>query len=128
MLNRIELIGTLVRDPEAGMSKTGVTWCRLTLAVDRPKKQGQAKAETDFINCVAFGKLAELIGNGRFEKRSKMFISDGRLQIDNYTDKNGEKRSGASVVINKIEFIDSKVNNNASPMESMGSFEEDIQF
>ena len=100
------LIGRLTREPELRYtpgSGTAVTTC--SLAVDRrPTKEG--KKEADFINCVAFGRVAENIA--QYVTKGRMFAIAGRIQSSSYEGKDGTKRYRTDVVIEEIQFIDSR--------------------
>ena len=100
-MNVVTLIGRLTRDPEVKSGQSGKQYARFSIAVDRPFQKGEA----DFINCVAFGKTAELIGE-YLRKGSKLGLN-GSLQMNRY-EANGEKRTSYDVVVNNVEFLDSK--------------------
>ncbi len=102
-MNIIALSGRLTKDPELKSGQSGKVYARFTLAVDRPMQ----KDETDFINCVAFGKTAELIGEYLRKGRKVGII--GRLQMGKY-EVNGEKRTSYDVVVDTIEFLESRNN------------------
>lgn len=110
-MNIIILTGRLTRDPELKFGQSGKAYSRFTLAVDRPMQKGEA----DFINCVAFGKTAELIGE--YLRKGRKAGVTGRLQMGKY-EVNGEKRTSYDVVVDTIEFLESK---NAA--DSMGGYE-----
>lgn len=110
-MNVIILTGRLTRDPELKFGQSGKAYSRFTLAVDRPMQKGEA----DFINCVAFGKTAELIGE--YLRKGRKAGVTGRLQMGKY-EVNGEKRTSYDVVVDTIEFLESK---NAT--DSMGGYE-----
>ncbi|MGL5918671.1 MAG: single-stranded DNA-binding protein, partial [Cetobacterium sp.] len=100
-MNLVVLIGRLTRDPELKFGQSGKAYSRFSLAVDRPF----AKGEADFINCVAFGKTAELIGE--YLRKGKKVAVNGKLQMNKY-EVNGEKRTSYDVVVDSMEFIDSR--------------------
>lgn len=100
-MNNVNLIGRLTKDPELKFGQSGKAYSRFSLAVARPHSKGEA----DFINCVAFGKTAEAIGE-YLKKGGKVGIS-GRLQMNKY-EVNGEKRTTYDVVIETIEFLENK--------------------
>jgi len=100
-MNVIVLTGRLTRDPEVKAGQSGKVFTRFSIAVDRTFKKGEA----DFINCVAFGKTAEIIGE-HLRKGSKAGFN-GSLQMSQY-EKDGEKRTSYEVIVNQIEFLDSK--------------------
>lgn len=105
-MNTWQGIGRLVRNPDIKfIAGTGTAMCNITIAIDRKfKKEGQQ--EVDFIPIVIFGKRAENTAN-YMTKGSKVGIT-GTLQINNYTDKEGNKRNYTSIVADSIEFLDSK--------------------
>ena len=107
MLNHITIMGRLVRDPELRRTGSGVAVASFTLAVDRdfsPKDGGEK--ETDFIDCNAWRGLGEFVAKN-FSK-GKMAVVSGRLQIREWTDKEGNKRRSAEVVADSVYFGDSK--------------------
>ncbi|MDR3258821.1 MAG: single-stranded DNA-binding protein [Fusobacteriaceae bacterium] len=112
-MNLIVLTGRLTRDPELKYGQSGKAYSRFSLAVDRPF----AKGEADFINCVAFGKTAELVGE--YLRKGKKIGVHGTLQMNRY-EVNGEKRTSYDVIVNSLEFLDSKggSSDNVSPQES----------
>lgn len=105
-MNKVILLGNLTRDVEvkftAGDNPLAIG--RFTIAVTRPYQKGKDK-ESDFINCVSFGKTAENIGK-YFSKGNKIAVS-GRLQISSYTDSNGQKRYSTDVVVEDFDFCGS---------------------
>jgi single-strand DNA-binding protein len=100
-------MGRLVRDPELRRTGSGVAVTSFTLAVDRdfnPKDGGEK--ETDFIDCNAWRGTAEFVS--KYFSKGSMAIVSGRLQIRNWTDKEGNKRRNAEVVADSVYFGDSK--------------------
>ena len=107
MLNHITIMGRLVADPELRTTPSGVTVATLRLAVDRDFRNKQTgERETDFINVVAWRATAEFVS--RYFTKGRMAVVEGRLQIRQYTDKEGNKRSIAEVVAENIYFGDSQ--------------------
>lgn len=107
MLNNVALMGRLVRDPELRRTQTGTAVSSFTLAVDRDfkdKETGEKKA--DFINVVAWRSTAEFVS--RYFTKGRMAVVEGRLQIRDYTDRDGNKRTAAEVVAGNVYFGDSK--------------------
>ena len=107
MLNKIFLQGRLVADPEMRHTPSGVAVATLRLAVDRDFKDretGEKKA--DFINVVAWRATAEFVS--RYFTKGRMAIVEGRLQMRDWTDKDGNKRTTAEVVADNVYFGDSK--------------------
>lgn len=102
-MNKIVLMGRLTRDPELRQGATAV--CRYTLAVDRKIKR-EGEPEADFFNCTTFGKSAEF-ADKYFRQGTKVLIS-GRMQSDNYTNKEGQKVYGWQLIVEEQEFAESK--------------------
>lgn len=103
MLNKIILIGRLTRDPELRYTKTGYAVTRFTIAVDRQFKGKDGKKETDFIQVVAWQKLAEIFC--QYMTKGKLISVDGTLQIRDYEDK-GEKKYISEVIASDIRFLE----------------------
>ncbi len=107
MLNHIVIMGRLVADPELRTTPGGVTVATIRLAVDRDFKNKQTgERETDFINVVAWRQTAEFVS--RYFAKGRMAVVEGRLQIRQYTDKEGNKRTAAEVVADNVYFGDSR--------------------
>jgi single-strand DNA-binding protein len=104
MLNRVILIGRLTRDPELRVtSQSGVSVATFTLAVDRPY-QNQGQRETDFIDCVAWRRLAETVAEHM--RKGRLVAVEGRLQIRTYETQDGQRRRVAEVVADDVRFLD----------------------
>ena len=110
MLNHIVIMGRLTRDPELRRTGSGVAVASFTVAVDRDfsGKDGGEK-ETDFIDCVAWRQTGEFVS--KYFTRGSMIVVSGRLQIRNWTDKEGNKRRSAEVVADNVYFGESKRSN-----------------
>ena len=107
MLNRIILMGRLTRDPELRHTQTGTPVASFSLAVDRDFKDKQTgEKATDFIDVVAWRQTAEFVS--RFFTKGRMAVVEGRLQLRDYTDRDGNKRRAAEVVADNVYFGDSK--------------------
>lgn len=107
MLNHITIMGRMTKDPELRRTGSGVAVTSFCLAVDRdfnPKDGGEK--ETDFIDCNAWRSTAEFVA--KYFTKGSMAIVSGRLQIRNWTDKEGNKRRNAEVVADSVYFGDSK--------------------
>ena len=107
MLNHITLMGRLVRDPELRRTGSGVAVASFRIAVDRdysPKDGGERKA--DFIDCVAWRQTGEFIS--KYFAKGRMIVVDGRLEMRDWTDKEGNKRTTAEVIVDNAYFGDSK--------------------
>ena len=105
MLNKIFIMGRLTRDPELRHTNSGTAVASFTLAVDRDVKDQSGNRATDFINCVAWRQSAEFVS--RYFTKGRMAVVEGRLQMRNWTDKNGNKRVSAEVVADNVYFGDS---------------------
>ena len=107
MLNHIVLMGRLTRDPELRRTQNGIAVASFTLAVDRDfgSRDGGEK-QTDFIDIVAWRERAEFVS--KYFSRGKMAVVSGRLQIRDWTDKDGGKHRSAEVVADNVYFGESK--------------------
>lgn len=107
MLNKIFLQGRLVVDPELRHTQQGTAVASFRIAVDRDfKSKDPGASNTDFINIVAWRNTAEFVS--RYFTKGRMAVVEGRLQMREYTDKGGNKRTVAEVVANNVYFGDSK--------------------
>ncbi|NLF34431.1 MAG: single-stranded DNA-binding protein [Clostridiales bacterium] len=107
MLNRIILMGRLTRDPELRHTPSGVPVASFSLAVDRDYKDKQTgEKSTDFIDIVTWRQTAEFVS--RFFTKGRMAVVEGRLQIRDWTDREGNKRRSAEVVADNVYFGDSR--------------------
>ena len=107
MLNHITIMGRLTRDPELRRTGSGIAVASFSLAVDRdfsPRDGGER--ETDFIDCVAWRQTGEFVS--KYFTKGRMAVVSGRLQIRNWTDKDGNKRRSAEVVADNVYFGDSR--------------------
>ena len=107
MLNHNIVMGRLTRDPELRRTGSGVAVASFTVAVDRDfgSREGGEK-ETDFIDCVAWRQTGEFVS--KYFTKGRMAVVSGRLQIRNWTDKEGNKRRTAEIVADNVYFGDSK--------------------
>ena len=107
MLNRIIIMGRLVRDPELRTTQTGTAVTSFTLAVDRDfKSRESGEKSTDFIDVVAWRQTAEFVC--KYFGKGRMAIAEGRLQIREWKDRDGNNRRTAEVVAENVYFGDSK--------------------
>lgn len=104
-MNRVIFAGRLTKDAEIRYSPDGKAVARFDLAVNRTFKR-EGEQEADFFQCAAFGKTAELFGKYVF-KGSKIIV-EGEVRNNNYTDKNGQKRYGTQILVNRVEFCESR--------------------
>ena len=104
MLNRVVLIGRLVRDPELRYTPSGAAVANFTIAVDRAFTSKQGTKETDFIDIVVWQKLAEIVANNL--GKGRLVAVDGRLQVRSYETQEGQRRKVAEVVAENVKFLD----------------------
>lgn len=112
MLNKIFIMGRLTRDPELRRTQNGTAVAGFALAVDRDFKNADGTKETDFIEVVAWRSSAEFVS--KYFTKGRMAIVEGRLQIRDWTDKDGNKRRNAEVVADNVYFGDSKKEGDSS--------------
>ena len=106
MLNKVFIMGRLTRDPELRRTQSGTPVTSFSLAVDRDFKSQGGEKQTDFIDVVAWRSTAEFVA--KYFTKGRMAVVEGRLQIRDWTDKDGNKRRTAEVVADNIYFGDSK--------------------
>ena len=106
MLNKVFIMGRLTRDPELRRTQSGTAVTSFTLAVDRDFKSQSGEKETDFIDVVAWRSTAEFVA--KYFTKGRMAVVEGRLQIRDWKDKDGNNRRSAEVVADNIYFGDSK--------------------
>ena len=106
MLNHITAAGRLTKDPELRRTQNGVAVASFTIACDRDIKDASGNKQTDFIDCVAWRNTAEFVD--KYLTRGRMVIVSGRLQMREWTDKNGNKRRNAEILAGSVYFADSK--------------------
>lgn len=127
-MNQVNLIGRLTKDPDINYTQgSGTAVCKFTLAVNRPRFDKNKPQESDFINCVCFGKRAEAIR--KFVFKGNLFRVTGRIQINKYVDqKSQENRWSTDIFVEDFEFLPNgnSSNNNASNNSFGESFEEDM--
>ena len=112
MLNKIILMGRLTRDPELRHTGNGTAVASFSLAVERDFKSQDGEKETDFIDIVAWRSTGEFVS--KYFSKGRMAVVEGRLQIRDWTDDNGNKRRSAEVVANNVYFGDSKKDGDSS--------------
>lgn len=109
-MNKVVLIGRLTQAPELTYTQGSepLAVCKFCLAVDRPYSKNKKENEptADFINCVSFGKRGENIS--KFFNKGNKIALDGRLQINSYNDKDGNKRYSANVIVDDFYFCEKK--------------------
>lgn len=107
-MNKVILMGRLTRDAEIryapGVNSLAIA--RFSLAVDRRYSKNAKEQSTDFINCIAFGKIAEFFE--RYGRKGTKFVVEGRIQTGSYTNKDRQKVYTTVVVVENVEFAESK--------------------
>lgn len=103
--NKVILLGNLTRDPETRVTASGMTICKLGMAVSRAysTKDGERKEETTFVDIDAFGKQAEVIT--KYMRKGRPLMVEGRLKLDQWEGNDGQKRSKLSVVLENFQFV-----------------------
>lgn len=119
-MNKVVLMGRLTRDPEIRYSQgeSSLAIGRFSLAVDRRFRRQGDEQTADFFNCTAFGKLAEFVE--RYLKQGTRVVIVGRIQNDNYTNKEGQKVYSVQIIAEEIEFAESKNANSEYQANNMG--------
>ncbi len=104
-LNKVMLIGNLTRDPDLKYTAGNQALCELGLAVNRRyrTKEGEDREETTFVDCEAWGKQAEVLK--QYMAKGRPLFIEGRLKLDTWEDKEGQKRSKMRVVIENFQFL-----------------------
>ena len=115
-LNNCVFMGRLTKDPELRHTQQGTAVTSFTIAVDRDFEKGK----TDFIDCVAWRNTAEFVSS--YFTKGRMIAVSGKLQMRDWTDKEGNKRRNAEIVADNVYFADSK-NSNADPIDKLVQFE-----
>ena len=107
-MNKVILMGRLTRDPEVRYSQgdSQMAIARFSLAVDRRFKRQGDTVTADFFNCIAFGKQGEFVE--KYLKQGTKVVVTGRIQNDNYTNKEGQKVYSVQIIVEEMEFAESK--------------------
>lgn len=113
MLNSISIMGRLSSDPQLRRTASGKAVASFSVACERDfKNQQTGEKEVDFIECVAWGGTAEMVE--KYFHKGQMAVATGRLQLRDWTDKNGQKRRTAEILVNSVYFCGSKENGSQS--------------
>lgn len=122
-MNKVILMGNLTRDPEMRYSQgeNSLAIARFSLAVNR-RFARQGDPDVDFFNCTAFGKQAEFVE--KYFKQGSRMLMTGRVQNDNYTNKNGEKVYSVQIIADEIEFAERKSASDQFAGGNTGGFNE----
>ena len=113
-MNKVFLIGNLTRDPELRETPSGVSMCRFSIAVQRPYSSQDGERQTDFFNCTAWRATAETIA--RYTKKGNKVAVGGSIQLRNYEDNQGVKRTAVDIIAQDVEFL--------SPRDSDDAFDD----
>ena len=111
-MNKVFLIGRLVRDPELRYTGTNIPVATFSIAVNRNFANAAGEREADFINIVVWRKQAENVKN--YVKQGSQVAIDGRIQTRTYDDQNGQRRYVTEVVVENIDFVGTKRDNSQS--------------
>lgn len=106
MLNRVDIMGRLTRDPELRYTQSNTPVTSFTLAVDRDYSGNGGEKQTDFIDCIAWRNTAEFVS--KYFSKGRMAVVSGRLQVRTWDDKDGKKRKAVEIVAENVYFGDSK--------------------
>ena len=103
--NKVILMGNLTRDPELRMTPKGTAVCQIGVAVNQSykDKDGNAREETTFVDIDVFGRQAEVIS--KYMTKGRPILIEGRLKLDSWESKEGEKRSKLKVVLENFQFV-----------------------
>ena len=116
-------MGRLTRDPEVRYSQSGSAVANFSVAIDRRyKRDGETTA--DFFNCTAFGKTGEFAE--KYLRKGTKVVIEGELQNNNYEDKNGTKHYSVQIIVNQIEFAESKSSQDNTEPETTAPVDNDF--
>ncbi len=107
-MNKVFLIGNLTRDPELTETSGGISICRFSIAVTRAYSGGNGERKTDFFNCVAWRGLGETVA--RYAHKGNKVAVEGSIELRNYEDREGVKRTAVDIVCQNVEFLTPKSN------------------
>lgn len=118
-MNKVFLIGNLVRDPEVRATQSGISVCNFTVAVNRRFKKENGEQETDFLNVIAWRQLAELCG--KYLAKGRKVAVTGSIQTRQYEAKDGSKRTAWDIVADEVEFLTTQ-NQQSSTQSAPGAY------
>lgn len=118
-MNKVVLIGNLVRDPEVRATQSGISVCNFTVAVNRRFKKENGEQETDFLNVIAWRQLAELCG--KYLAKGRKVAVTGSIQTRQYEAKDGSKRTAWDIVADEVEFL-APQNQQSSTQSAPGAY------
>ena len=114
-MNKVVLIGNICKDPELSETNSGIAVCRFSIAVNRRRASDDAEQQTDFFNVTVWRGLAETVA--RYCKKGNKVAVSGQIQIRQYEDREGAKRTSVDVVAEEVEFLSPKSNDEARTAE-----------
>lgn len=127
-MNNVILTGRIAKDLEIRYTQNGKAYCRLTLAVDRgmskeKKQEAEAKGQptADFINCVAWNKLAETIN--KYSGKGRKILVEGSIQTGSFTAEDGSKKYTTDILVNRAEILEFVDNNTTEDTQPFGQFD-----
>ncbi len=115
-MNKVFLIGNLTRDPELTETSGGVSICRFSIAVNRNYSGSDGERKTDFFNVTAWRGLGETVA--RFAKKGNKVAVSGSIELRNYEDSQGVKRTGVDIIAQDVEFLTPRGSSSDSGYES----------
>ncbi|WP_317300785.1 single-stranded DNA-binding protein [Allobaculum stercoricanis] len=118
------LIGRIATDLELKQTQSGTAMCSFTLAVNRPKKQGEEQ-QADFIRCKTFGKTAELLN--QYQHKGNRLGVVGTIQTGSYQNQDGQTVYTTDVMVNRIEFLESKKEQQPQQAQNMPQAQNTVQ-
>ena len=113
MLNHITVMGRLTRDPELRRTQSGLPVCSFSVACQRDFKSADGERAVDYIDIVAWRNTAEFVS--KYFTKGRMAVVDGRLQLRDWVDRDGNNRRSAEVIANSVNFGDSRPQNQPIP-------------
>lgn len=124
-MNKVFLIGNLTRDPELSETNSGISVCRISIAVNR-RRTGDGEPQTDFFNVTAWRGLADNVA--KYCKKGNKIAVTGSIQLRQYEANDGTKRTAVDVVAEDVEFLTPKPQESEAPPKkkpAMEAFQED---
>ena len=122
-MNKAFIVGNLTRDPELSTTANGISVCRFTVAVPRRFSNSEGEREADFINCIAWRNLADIVA--KYVKKGKKVCVVGSIQTRNYEAQDGTKRYITEVVAEDVEFISPRGDADDSEPIEKSKFDDD---
>lgn len=123
-INNVVLVGRLTKDAELVKTRNGTSYCRFSVAIDRPKKKDEQTSIADFPNVLAWRQQAEYIGN--YGRKGSMVAVQGSIQTGSYTDRDGRKVYTTEVLANNVQLLEGKKNKADYPNYGTSLRPEDI--